>query len=161
MRRLVLVAALAALSCASAAALPDTVTRDRATYARRGSLGADSYVVTNIVFDPPSYQLSRVSEMKLRDRCVNTATVSGTNAVFSLPGRKTFAGYARTLLVYIDAANDAGCTVSFTGADALYTTDWSDSPHMPKGKHLLSIVEMADNVYLVETRQLEQIQKED
>ena len=54
MRRLAAVAALAALSCASAWALPDTVTRDRATYARRGSLGADSYVVTNIVFDPPS-----------------------------------------------------------------------------------------------------------
>ena len=98
--------------------------------------------------------------MKLRDRCVNAATVSGTNAVFSLPGRKTFAGYARTLLVYLDAANDAGCTVSFMGADAIYTTDWGDSPHVPKGRHVFSILEMADNVYLVETRQMEQIQKE-
>jgi hypothetical protein len=51
--------------------------------------------------------------------------------------------------------------VSFTGADALYTTDWSGAPRVPKGRHLFSIVEMADNVYLVETRQLEQIQKED
>ena len=49
MRRVVFLAALAALSCAAAATLPDSVTKDKVTYARRGSLGANSYVVTNIV----------------------------------------------------------------------------------------------------------------
>ena len=156
MRRVVFLAALAAL-CAAGANLPDTVTKDKVTYARRGSLGANSYVVTNIVIEPPSYQLSRVADMKLRDRCVNCATVEGTNAVFALPARKTVAGYARTILVYVDATNDAGCTVEFTGANALYTTDWYDRPRIGKGKRLFSIMEIADNEYLVETRELEEI----
>jgi len=156
MRRVIFLAALAAL-CASGANLPDTVTKDKVTYARRGSLGANSYVVTNIVVEPPSYQLSRVTDMKLRDRCVNYATVDGTNAVFSLPARKTVAGYARTMLVYVDATNDAGCAVEFTGASALYTTDWYDRPRIGKGKRLFSIMEIADGEYLVETRELEEI----
>ncbi len=156
MRRVVFLAAVAAL-CAAGANLPDTVTKDKVTYARRGSLGANSYVVTNIVVEPPSYQLSRVSDMKLRDRCVNYAAVEGTNAVFALPARKTVAGYARTMLVYVDATNDAGCTVEFTGANALYTTDWYDRPRIGKGKRLFSIMELADNEYLVETRELEEI----
>ena len=156
MRRVVFLAALAAL-CAAGANLPDTVTKDKVTYARRGSLGANSYVVTNIVVEPPSYQLSRIADMKLRDRCVNYATVEGTNAVFALPARKTVAGYARTMLVYVDATNDAGCTVEFTGANALYTTDWYDRPRIGKGKRLFSIMEIADNEYLVETRELEEI----
>ena len=155
MRRVVFLAALAALSLASAATLPDTVTKDKVTYARRGSLGANSYVVTNIVVEPPSYQLSRVSEMKLRDRCVNYATVEGTNAVFALPARKSVAGYARTMLVYVDVTNETGCAVRFTGADALYTTDWYSAPRVGKGKSMFSIMELADNQYLVEMRELE------
>ena len=162
MRRLFFLAVLSALSCVSAASLPDTVTRDKVIYARRGSLGADSYVVTNIVVEPPSYRLSRVAaDMKLRDRCVNSATVAATNAVFSLPERKSVAGCARSIILYLDAANDAGCAVSFAGADALYTTDWGNAPHVPKGKRIFSIMEIADNEYLVESRELEQIQKED
>jgi len=145
---------------AVAASLPDTVTKDKVTYARRGSLGADSYVVTNIVAEPPSYQLARVADMKLRDRCVNSATVEGTNAVFSLPARKTVAGYARAIILFVDAANDAGCTVEFTGAAALYTTDWPTRPRIEKGKRIFSIMEIADNEYLVETRELEEIGKD-
>ena len=103
------------------------------------------------------YMLLSVINMKLRDRCVNYATVEGTNAVFALPARKTVAGYARTMLVYVDATNDAGCTVEFTGANALYTTDWYDRPRIGKGKRLFSIMEIADNEYLVETRELEEI----
>jgi len=145
---------------AIAASLPDTVTKDKVTYARRGSLGADSYVVTNIVAEPPSYQLARVADMKLRDRCVNSATVEGTNAVFSLPMRKTVAGYARAIILFVDAANDAGCTVEFTGAAALYTTDWPTRPRIEKGKRIFSIMEIADNEYLVETRELVEIGKD-
>lgn len=153
------VAAEAAFA-AIAAALPDTVTRDKVTYARRGSLGADSYVVTNIVVEPPSYQLARVADMKLRDRCVNSLTVDGTNAVLALPGRKSVAGYARSIILFLDATNDAGCTVEFTGADALYTTDWTGQPRVPKGRRIFSIMEIADNEYLVETKELETIRKE-
>lgn len=160
MRRLVFAAAMSALSCAVGAGFPDTVTKDKVTYARRGSLGADSYVVTNIVVEPPSYQLSRIADMRLRDRCVNSATVDGTDVVFALPGRKTVAGYARTLLVFLDVTHDEGCTVAFTGADALFTTDWYGAPKVPKGKIIFSVMEIADNQYLVETRELEEIEKE-
>ncbi len=160
MRRLVFAAAMAALSCAGAAGFPDTVTKDKVTYARRGSLGADSYVVTNIVVEPPSYQLSRIADMRLRDRCVNSATVEGESVVFALPGRKTVAGYARTLLVFLDVTNDEGCTVAFTGADALFTSDWYGAPKVPKGKIIFSVMEITDNQYLVETRELEKIQKQ-
>ena len=99
MRRLVLLAASAAFLCALGASIPDTVTKDKVTYARRGSLGADSYVATNVVVDPPGYQLSRVADMKLRDRAVNFAVVEGTNAVFALPGRKSVAGCARAVIL--------------------------------------------------------------
>ena len=160
MRRLVFAAAMAALSCTVAAGFPDTVTKDKVTYARRGSLGADSYVVTNIVVEPPSYQLSRIADMRLRDRCINSATVDGTDVVFALPGRKSVAGYARTLLVFLDVTNDEGCTVAFTGADALFTSDWYGAPKVPKGKIIFSVMEIADNQYLIETRELEEIEKE-
>ena len=155
MRRRALLAALAALSCAAAAALPDSVTRDKVTYARRGSLGANSYVATNVVVDPPSYQLSRVSEMRLRDRAVNFASVDGTNAVFALPGRKSVAGYARAFILYLDVSAEGGAAVSFTGAAELYTTDWYGHPKVEKGKWMFSLLELADDVYLVETRELE------
>ena len=160
MRRICLVAAMSALSGVLAASSPDTVTRDRVTYSRRGSLGADTYVVTDVSVEPPSYQLSRVSEMKLRDRCVNSATVAGTNAVFALPGRKTVAGYARAIMLYLEATDDRGCSVSFTGANALYTSDWRGAPRVDKGRHIFSIIEVEDNEYLVETRALEEIRKE-
>ena len=124
MRRLLLLAALAAFSGASAASLPDTVTRDGVAYARRGSLGANAYVATNVVVSPPAYQLSRVAEMKLRDRCVNYASVAGTNAVFALPGRKTTAGCARAFILYLDALDAGGCAVSFTGARTPRASAW-------------------------------------
>ena len=108
--------ALMFLCAAKGAPLPDTVTRDKVTYARRGSLGADSYVATNVVVDPPGYQLSRVADMKLRDRAVNFAAVEGTNAVFALPGRKSAAGYARAFILYLDVSAEGGAAVSFTGA---------------------------------------------
>ena len=157
MRRLLLLAASAALLCALGASIPDTVTRDKVTYARRGSLGADSYVATNVVVDPPGYQLSRVADMRLRDRAVNFAAVEGTNAVFALPGRKSASGYARAFILYLDVAADGGATVSFTGAAELYTTDWYGHPKVEKGKWMFSLLELADDVYLVETRELERI----
>ena len=160
MRRLVLLAASAAILCALGASIPDTVTKDKVTYARRGSLGADSYVATNVVVDPPGYQLSRVADMKLRDRAVNFASVEGTNAVFALPGRKSAAGYARAFILYLDVSAEGGAAVSFTGAAELYTTDWFTRPRIGKGKRIFSIMEIADNEYLVETRELEEIGKD-
>lgn len=157
MRRTVLFAAAAALLCALGASVPDTVTRDKVTYARRGSLGADSYVATNVVVDPPGYQLARVADMKLRDRAVNFAKVGGANAVFALPGRKSVAGYARAFILYLDVTADGGAAIAFTGAVELYTTDWYGQPKVEKGKWMISLLELTDDVYLVEARELERI----
>ena len=45
--------------------------------ARRGALGPDDYVVTNVPPITSSYVMNEVKYGKLRDRAVNTATVSG------------------------------------------------------------------------------------
>lgn len=153
----------ATVLCATAFAgnLPDSIVRDRTVLARRGSLGANSYVVTNVFPELPAYQLSRVAESKLRDRAVNIASAPDASASFALPGRKTVAGYARSFILYLDVTAEGGCKVSFTGADALYTADWFDTDKVTKGKRIFSFLEIADNVYLVETRELTAIRKED
>lgn len=145
---------------AFAATLPDTVTDGKTVKSRRGSLGADSYVVTEVSPDPPAYQIASVKDDKLRDRCVNYTAMDGTSAVFALPGKRTTAGYARAFILYLDVQADGGCNVSFTGADALFTTDWLDNPKVGKGKRIFSFIEIGNNEYLVETRELEEI-KED
>lgn len=152
--------AVEAAFAAIAASLPDTVTKDKVTYARRGSLGADSYVATNVVVEPPGYQLSRVVDMKLRDRAVNFATISGTSGVFSLPSRKSISGYARSSILYLDVTADAGASVSFTGAGEMYTTDWYGHPKVEKGRWIFSFLELSDDAYLVEARELEELRKE-
>ena len=50
-----------------------------------------------------------------------------------------------------------GATIAFTGAAELYTTDWYGHPKVEKGKWMFSLLELADDVYLVETRELERI----
>ena len=156
-----LLAAEAAFA-AIAAALPDTKVESTAVLARRGSLGKDSYVVTNVPPVAVSYAIGAVgADGRLRDRCVNTATVDAETATFALPGRRSMAGYARCLILHLDVTSADGCAVSFTGADALYTTDWGGAPRVPKGKRIFSIMEIGNNEYLVETRELELILQED
>lgn len=48
MRRAVLIAALAAFGVVFAASRPDVVVKPNAIYARRGSLGANDFVATNV-----------------------------------------------------------------------------------------------------------------
>ena len=48
MRRAALIAALAVFGIVFAASRPDVVVKPNAIYARRGSLGANDYVATNV-----------------------------------------------------------------------------------------------------------------
>ena len=151
-----------AVYVAIAASLPDTKIEPTAVLARRGSLGKDSYVVTNVPPVAVSYAIGAVgSDGRLRDRCVNTATVDADAATFALPGRRSMAGYARCLILHLNIASTNGCAVSFSGANAIYTTDWDFCTKCQQGRRIFSIMEIADNEYLVESRELEQIQKED
>ena len=156
----ILAAALALIVCFAAlgASLPDTITTDKYVLARRGSLGANSYVVTNVFPEPPAYRLSPLADSRLLDRAVNYRVVAETNATFALPATRTMEGYARAFLVYLDITSTNGCTIVFTGASALYRTDWSSDLKFPKEKRLFSFVEITDNEYLVETRELEKME---
>ncbi len=151
--------ALAALFAAAAlaASIPDTVTTARSVMSRRGSLGANSYVVTEVLPDPPGYRLSTVEEMKLRDRAVNYIALTATNATLSLPARRSAAGFAISLLVCADVTADAGCVVSFSGADELCTPGWNAAKPVAKGRSLFSFIELRDGVFMVEHRELEDI----
>ena len=156
MHRTILLAAFAAMS-ACAAALPDTIKEGNAVLARRGSLGANSYVVTNVLDVPPAYALSNVRDFQLRDRAINAATVSEGQATFSLPGRRTNAGYSRGFMLYLTVETDGGCSISFDGADRIFTSDGSTRIDAAKGEHIFSFVEIADKVYLLEMRRLTEI----
>lgn len=148
-----------AVFAAAAASLPDTKVEPTAVLARRGSLGRDSYVVTNVPPVAVSYAIGAVcADGKLRDRCVNTATVESDTATFALPGRRSMAGYARCLILHLDIVSTNGCAVSFTGANALYTTDWDFNRKCQAGRRIFSIMEIGDNEYLVETRELELVE---
>ena len=143
---------------ASGASLPDTITTDKYVLARRGSLGANSYVVTNVFPEPPAYRLSPLADSRLLDRAVNYRVVAETNATFALPQARTMEGYARAFLVYLDIVSTNGCEVAFTGASALYRTDGSGRFKFPREKRLFSFVEITDDEYLVETRELEKME---
>ena len=157
MHRIALIAAFAASLADVAAPLPDTIRDGKAVLARRGSLGADSYVVTNVLDEPPAYVLSNVRDFQLRDRAVNIATVDGSQVAFSMPGRRTNAGYCRAFMLYITVAAQGGCRLSFSGADRILSTDGSTRIDAPSGETMLSFIEIADKVYLVEMRTLSEI----
>lgn len=154
MRKIVFAAAFAAACAALAldppARPPDSKGGDGAAYARRGALGADDYVATNVY--PNAYRLARSEGGALADRAVNSAAITGTNAVFTLPERRAEGGYARAFILFVDSRTDA--TVRFAGARHVYTTDAADEYRITPGRSIFTAVEIADDEYLVEWREL-------
>jgi len=157
MLKTILFAALAATATVVFAA-PDVVVKPNAVYARRGSLGANDYVATNVAPCVSAYAIREVRDGQLHDRAVNMVTVEGTESEFALPFRRTVAGFARGLLVSVTATTNA--TVRFTGATALYRCDGGGPLTVEPGLNAFSLIEIGDKVYLVEVRPLIQI-KED
>lgn len=161
MHRGALLAALTALGAATlafCATLPDTVGSTSAVYARRGSLGANDYVATNVAPCKSAYQIVRVADGRLRDRAVNIATVAG-DAEFALPSRRTVAGFARSFVLHLSVASNVTCSVAFTGADALYKSTGSEGLTALRGRYLITLLEVADNRYLVDVHELEEIRR--
>ena len=152
MRRAALIAALAAFGSVFAASRPNVVVKPNAIYARRGSLGANDYVATNVAPCASAYAIREVRDGRLHDRAVNVATVDGTEAEFALPSRRTVAGFARGLIVSVTASTSA--VVRFTGANSLYRSDGEDTLSVKPGLNVFSFIEIGDGDYIVEVRLL-------
>ena len=159
MRKVALFVALAALGAAFAAPRPDVIVKPNAVYARRGALGSNDYVATNVAPCVSAYAIRDVRDSQLHDRAVNMVSVDGAEAEFALPSRRTVAGFARGLIVSVTASTNA--TVRITGANALYRSDGGDALEVERGLNVFSLVEIGNGVYLVEVRPLTQIREVD
>lgn len=165
MRKALVLIALAA--CAAGAlfadlgsgVVPDVKETQNAVYARRGSLGSDDYVVTNIPPITSSYLMNEVKYGKLRDRAVNTATVTGAFASFELPLKRTVAGFARAMLFVVTA--EQATQITLTGAESLWGTCSKEGTlTLCAGRHLLQIIEIGNASYLIEERELVEFKEE-
>ena len=138
---------------------PDVRETQNAVYARRGALGPDDYVVTNVPPITSSYLMNEVKYGKLRDRAVNTATVTGAFASFELPLKRTVAGFARAMLFVVTA--EQATQITLTGAESLWGTCSKEGTlTLCAGKHLLQIIEIGNASYLVEERELVEFKEE-
>lgn len=163
MRRSAIIAALTALAAAAvafAAKPPDSVTAPNAVYARRGSLGADDYVATNVAPCKSAYQLVRVTDGRLRDRAVNAVTVTN-DVTLALPGRRTVAGYARSLCASISVESQGPCRVTLDGAAKVYVTDAAGGGLvLERGRHLMQVLEIGDGEYVVDLIEITEMEGE-
>ena len=145
--------ALGAAAFAFAAKPPDTVTTSAAAYARRGSLGANDYVATNVAPCKSAYRILRVTDGRLRDRAVNVVTVTN-DVTFTTPSRRLVVGYARSFCVSISVEAEGDCRLSLDGAAKVYTPDGAGDFSFAPGKHVMQLLEIGDNEYMAETREL-------
>ena len=143
----------------SPTAVPDVKVKTNAVYARRGSLGADDYVVTNVAPCASAYLMHEVKAGKLRDRAVNVVTVSEAEAAFELPLKRTVEGYARAMLVAVTA--ECATRITLTGAESLWGTfPKKETLELCAGTHVLQIIEIGKAVYLVEAREIVEFKEE-
>lgn len=138
---------------ASPAPVPDVKVKTNAVYARRGSLGANDYVVTNVAPCASAYLMNEVKAGKLRDRAVNTVAVSAPEVSLELPLKRTVEGYARAMLVAVTA--ECPTRITLTGAESLWGTfSEKETLSLKAGTHLVQIIEIGKASYLVEAREL-------
>ena len=141
------------------APVPDVKVKTNAVYARRGSLGADDYVVTNVAPCASAYLMHEVKAGKLCDRAVNVVTVSEAEAAFELPLKRTVEGYARAMLVAVTA--ECATRITLTGAESLWGTfPKKETLELCAGTHVLQIIEIGKAVYLVEAREIVEFKEE-
>lgn len=154
-----LIAVLAALSCALvafAARPPDSRVVGNAAMARRGSLGANDYVVTNVAPCSSCYELCVPSEGRLRDRAVNAVEAAG-NVSLAVPTNAAAPGAARAFCVYLKATGSGGCEVALGGATRILAPDGSEGLAFGRGEYVLSFVELESGVFLVDSRELTEL----
>lgn len=131
---------------------PDSVRRGNATCARRGSLGADDYVVTNVAPCSSCYELSVPDGGMFRDRAVNALEGTGDVQVF-VPTNAAAPGAARAFCVYLKAKG-SGCRLSVGGVRKVLLPDGSDGLSFPSGEHFVSFLELEKDVFMADSREL-------
>ena len=164
MRRMVALAACAFAVLAAAAedaprsyartSGPDTKETYNAVYARRGSLGADDYVATNVPPVASAWAIAEVRGALLRDRTVNTVSVDAPSVTLRLPAERTVEGFARGLLVVVSAERQTDVWLS--GAESVWgTASKASTLSLKRGLHVIQVIEIGSSRYLVESRELE------
>ena len=131
---------------------PDSVQRGSAACARRGSLGADDYVVTNVAPCSSCYELSVPDGGSLRDRAVNALEATGEVQLF-VPTNAVAPGAARAFCVYLKAGG-GGCRLTVGGVRKVLLPDGSDGLSFAGGEHLVSFLELEKDVFMVDSREL-------
>ena len=136
--------------------------RDEVAFARKGSLGSDSFVVTNVVPSLPAYSLQERESTNLVDRAINRYTLI-EDVSFVLPPapqRRATDDYrsARGFVLLATVTTDSPPSISFIGAKKIVSDDWTNKIKLLKGENLISFMEINDGVFLIETAQLTEIQ---
>ncbi len=165
MRSLLVAAAVLAAGAASAGlgsgVRADAYEADGVAYARRGALGGDAYVVTNVAVRPPCYALATGCGTSLVDRAVNACSVTGDVAFAAPPkpavresdGRRD----ARAFVLVLDVAADAAAPeVSFLGFGSLATAE-GEGIEVGAGRTLLSFFEIGEDEFVVDVRRISRL----
>ena len=164
MRSLLVAAAILAAGAAGAGlgsgVRADAYEADGVAYARRGALGGDAYVVTNVAVRSPCYALATGCGTSLVDRAVNACSVTGDVAFAAPPkpavresdGRRD----ARAFVLVLDVAADAAPEVSFHGFGALATVE-GEGIEIEAGRTLLSFFEIGDGEFVVDVRRISRL----
>lgn len=140
------------------ASVPDAKEDGRAAYARRGSLGSDDYVATNVYSCASAYLRHDVKDGTLLNRAVNSVFVEAESVTFEIPGDESVKPYARGFMVVVTST--VNTRLSFEGAERLYSSDGTElMPVVAGGTILLSFIEIRKDEFLVEMRDLTEIRK--
>lgn len=163
MRRTLLVSVLVTASSLfgglGKGSVPDSKTSDQAVYARRGTLGANDYVVTNVYPCASTYLLHNVENGVLRDRAVNSASVDVDQARFTIPQVNYPRPYARGFMLVVSSNRRTELTIE--GASKLHASDGSTAlPVVNQETKILSFIEIRTNEFLVEMRNLTEMRKD-
>ena len=142
--------------------LPDAKERDEVSFARRGTLGTDDYVVTNVVPQLPAYMLVEEQSTALVDHAVNRFDLAG-DTVFTVPAapvKREVDPYraARGLLLVLSVGDGTVPKVSFDGCAGIYTTDGSKEITLVKGVNIISLMEIGSDSFMAEIRELTEVE---
>ena len=133
----------------------DTKTDESAAYARRGSLGVNDYVATNVYPCVSAYRLNTVTDTALADRSVNSVTLTG-DASFAMPPVRVDGGFARAFVMFVKVPGTTPCKITFTGATKIVARGGVNLVFDP-GESIVSVIELEDGIYLVEKDKVSEV----
>lgn len=134
----------------------DGMVTNSVAYARRGALGADDYVVTNLWMTSPAFALRANCGTQLVDRAMNRCLVTNdTVFVFPrVPPRKSYdpPRLARSFVLVTEIRSETPPEISFSGMRKFYTL--GDPLRIGRGVTFLSFYEIGEEEFLVDMHEL-------